>query len=146
MPSSRDESFHRRTERLLSTRTVPTLEEAIDRARRYSEDLLWLTPFELKETIRLLADGLETRLNGAPAEARVPDEQPLAVEGPTSAATHSGTVLGLKGRQDYEATLILIDESCWLDQNGRRFNAADYGYASDETHRLDLASLRPLPE
>ncbi len=65
-----------------------------------------------------------------------------AVAAPTP--THRGTVLGVKGREDYQATLVLSDATHWLDQHGRRFSIDDYGYDADEAYRLDLGSVKAV--
>lgn len=58
--------------------------------------------------------------------------------------THRGTVLGLQGRDDYEAQLVLVSEGVWQDETGRRFDAKDYGYDGEEAFRLDLDSVTAL--
>jgi hypothetical protein len=58
--------------------------------------------------------------------------------------THRGTVLGLQGRDDYEAELVLVSEGVWQDEAGRRFDAKDYGYDGEEAFRLDLDSVTAL--
>ena len=144
-PKQTGESHHHRIERYQSTQPVPSLQEMISRARQYIDDRLWMPPAELKATIRRLSDELELRLGSAPPK---PGDVEKAVPAPPKrqefAPTHAGTVLGLKGRQDYDATLALVDGPQWVDQSGRRFNPNDYGYDDAETYRLDLDTVRPL--
>ncbi len=104
---------------------------------------------ELKATVRQLATELEAMLDDP---ARVP-ETPVpapstAIKRPRTRAapkpTHAGTVLGLKGKDDYEALLVREGPNRMTDQHGRSFDLGDYGYDADESYRLDLSSLREI--
>ncbi|MEN3977045.1 hypothetical protein [Emcibacter sp. SYSU 3D8] len=164
-PISKDrDPYHRRMARLQGTEVQPTLEEVIDRAKGYVRDEVWLPPVALKGTIMRLVEALEARHVAPPVAERTPAPKPAkasdapkapkvarvakvakandATAAPTP--THRGTVHGLKGREDYEATMTLCEGTHWLDQHGRRFSASDYGYDADETYRLDLDSLKAL--
>jgi hypothetical protein len=84
------------------------------------------------------------------AEAETPPEKPAKpARKPRKTTrakrpTHRGTVLGLQGRDDYEARLVLVSEGVWQDEAGRRFDAKDYGYDGEEAFRLDLDSVELL--
>lgn len=140
--------YHRRLSRLRAVEAQPTLDEVVRRAKAYVEDQAWLSPVDLMATIKRLVDAVEAQPSKPAVVEPAPNKQPLKAPKATAVAaptpTHRGTVLGLKGREDYEAMLVLCDAAHWLDQHGRRFSVSDYGYDAEETYRLDLDSLKAL--
>lgn len=139
-----------RQRRLLATAAPRPVREVIARAKLYLDDRVWLSPVELKATVRQLASALEGMLDSpTPAsETTGPTQAKVVVEPPPPSepakATHVGLALGLKGRDDYEARLFRSGPDRMTDQNGRSFNLSDYGYDTDEAYRLDLSSLREI--
>lgn len=173
MPIKHHDNQHRlRQIRIEATKQAQPISETIQRAKAYVEDEVWLSPAELKATIKQLAETLEAMLSNPPqvihsAEqvASEPTKPRARVTGtarletsmsaataesttPTKSEpakpTHTGIVLGLKGREDYEAQLVQSGPDLMTDQHGRSFNLKDYGYDEEEAYRLDLSSLREL--
>lgn len=150
MPIKQPDNQHRlRHVRIEAIKQAQPITQTIQRAKQYVEDQIWLSPAELKATIRQLAETLESMLDtpqpkpvASEPVASKPVKAPKVVASPKP--THSGTVLGLKGREDYQAQLVTSAPDQMTDQHGRSFNLKDYGYDEEEAYRLDLASLRTL--
>jgi hypothetical protein len=125
-----------------------TLPEVIKDAQLYVAGRIWLSPVQLKSTIRRLVETVEARLEEGmypePAAQKASRKTPQGSEIQSLRPTHRGAVLGLKGRDDYEALLVQVEGGYWQDEQGRRFNARDYGYNPEETYRLDLETLQGL--
>ena len=143
------DQHHLRQRRIRATDHNQPIKETIKRAKLYIDDQVWLSPVELKGTIRQLAETLESMLdNPSPAPiapkpvASKPAKAPKVVSAPEP--THTGNVLGLKGRKDYVAHLTKSGPDQMTDQHDRSFNLKDYGYDQDETYRLDLSSVRDI--
>lgn len=144
----KETSHHRRLARFAATQDQRSIKEVIARAKAFAADEVWLSPVELKATIGRLAEALEARLDApAPVEPVPQDDAPAALQASETEApkaTHRGTVLGLKGREDYVGELVSVEGGeFWQDQHGRRFSVVDYGYDAEEAYRLDLVTVEP---